>query len=1189
MSGELTDERIRRTSNSSRFFVEHRQIGWVLLVCTMLWGWFGYHSMPQRKDPRIPVRKCLVVTPWPGNSAEKVELLVTKRIEESVCQNADVSGVESISRPGLSLVYVDLDERVEDTQATLDDIKIKLDGVQGLPDGAGPVQYVKDFGDTVALMLTVASPRIERPELEARAVEIRAKLRDVRATRPPGPRASIVYCFPEGENVSMARQGFEKFRALAQQRAWIKDPVMAAGATYMLLDFTTHCSDEELSVAIDDFIKRFLKLAELHPDSWQPVLIHDPDKLVDELDKVAGDKYSYRQLDRFTEKIETALKSVKEATRVERHGVLEEQVTLAFSQERLAAYGIQVDGLEHALQARNISGAGGFQENNSGQGIRLNASGEFKSEREIGDVPVADAHNAPVYLRDLVSIVRAYEAPPRYLNYLTHRDATGKWWRGRAVTVSVQMRPGRKIGDFGAAVDEALGQIREQLPADLVILRTSDQPRRVQESVALFTRSLFEAVVLVVLVSWIGFWEWRSALLMALAIPITLAFTFGLMALLGLDLQQVSIASLIIALGLLVDDPVVAGDAVKRALGEGHPRGIAAWLGPTRLAHAILYATITNIVAYLPLLLLKGDMGRYLMSLPLVITASLVASRIVSMTFIPLLGYYLLRPTREPDMQELRVKGFTGIYYRSASWCVDHRWKVVTVSLVGLVVAGLAFTHLRTQFFPKDLQYVGFVDLFLPADQTLIATEQKAIACEALIRQTCAAQATDGQDKLLSLLTFEGGGSPRFWDTLDPEPSQLSYAQVIFQMSDKRQVDKLTGPLSQKLSEELVGARADVRQLETGTPVGYPIGVRIFGEDLAAVQRTAEEIKGELRTVPGASRVRDDWGEEILTLNMETRSDLANLVGITNADIARSTSVALNGLPVTYLREGDRRIPVVLKMRMGERVSLEDMKNLYVYSSQGNTKVRLQQVAQLSMESQLRTIRRRDFKRCLTVGCYPRDGVLPSEVFAVFEPRLKKIKEHLPVGVTVEVSGEQLEQEKGFADLMIVMATSVAAIFLALLFQFKNAIKPLVVFAAVPYGIVGAILALWVMGAPFGFMAFLGVASLIGVIVSHIIVLFDFIEERREEGESMRESLLDAGIARLRPVLVTVGATVIALFPLAHSGGPLWEPLCYTQIGGLTMATVVTLILVPVLYTIFVLDLKILHWEEDKGGEQHKE
>jgi multidrug efflux pump subunit AcrB len=287
---------------------------------------------------------------------------------------------------------------------------------------------------------------------------------------------------------------------------------------------------------------------------------------------------------------------------------------------------------------------------------------------------------------------------------------------------------------------------------------------------------------------------------------------------------------------------------------------------------------------------------------------------------------------------------------------------------------------------------------------------------------------------------------------------------------------------------------------------------------------------------------------------------------------------------VATLREADKQIPVVARLRMEERAQLGDIQNLYVYSSQGQQKVPLSLISSINYGLKTEKLQRRNQFRTITVSCFSAAGVLPSEVLNAAWPRLARLEKTLPPGYKMEVGGEQGEQVKGFRNMAIVMAISVTMIFLALVIQFRHAIKPFIVFAAIPYGMVGAVAALWIMGAPFGFMAFLGVASLVGVIVSHVIVLFDFIEERRAEGEALREALLDAGIMRLRPVLITVGATVIALFPLAAHGGPLWEPLCYAQIGGLTVATFITLLLVPVIYSIFVLDLKIVTWEESHKG-----
>lgn len=1186
--GTSDRETIETQRNTARYFVETRHVAWVLLALTVLWGVISYVSMPQRKDPEIAVRTAVALCTWPGASAERVEQLVTKKIEETMAQNAKVTKIESISRTGLSVVYVELDENLAgaETGKQFDDIKLKLDAITDMPEGVGKIDFVKDFGDTAALMLTVASPKASDVEVELRADAVAAAIRKARAEATAGDasRFTIVVGFPQSIPPEAIEGQAARFREFLESAGDVVDARPVVGVGFVGFDGASSLSDEALLGRIHTFVAERLHASEFHPDSWAPTVIRDPADARAKLAEAIGDKYTYRELDDFTDQIEKRIKTIPSVSKVDRVGLLPEQVYLYYSQERLASYGIQGATLSDVLSARNITVGGGRIET-SGKNITVDPSGEFKSEREIGDVAVTTSESgAPVYLRDLVDIVRGYENPPRFLNFYDWRDAAGVWHRTRAVTLAVQMRSGENISDFGKAIDEALGDVKTRLPEDLIMARTSDQPLQVTENIDLFMTSLYEAIVLVVLISLIGFWEWRSALLMAISIPITLLMTFGMMHALGVDLQQVSIATLIIALGLLVDDPVVAGDAMKRELATGQPSIVAAWLGPTKLAGAIMYATVTNIVAYLPFLLLTGTTREFIYSLPIVLTCSLVASRLVSMTFIPLLGYYLLRPKAEVAMAERRTRGFAAWYYRAGTWAIDHRWKVLAGSFVFLAFGGFVASQLKAQFFPKDLSYLSYVDVWLPEDAPLSATDEAARRAEAAIRNVAKEYGRehpgkDGQprDPLESLTTFVGGGGPRFWFSVSPEQRQLNYAQIIIQVQDKHDTSHLIGPLQEALSA-IPGARIDVRQLESGSAVGLPVAIRFSGDDMATLRGISERAQQILRDVPSASRVRDDWGDESFSVKLGTDADRANLAGVTNLDVAGASAAGLSGKRVTTLREGDRQIPVVAKLRMEERAGLDDIGNLYVYSASGSQKVPLRQVSSVDYQMQTEKLRRRNQFRTVTVSAMPVQGALASEVMSAARPQLEELARSLPPGYRMEIGGEEEDRVKGFVNLAVVLLISVVAIFLALVFQFKNAIKPLIVFAAVPYGMVGALIALWVMGTPFGFMAFLGIVSLVGVIVSHVIVLFDFIEEAHAEGEPLREALLDAGILRLRPVMITVGATVIALFPLAAHGGPLWEPMCYAQIGGLAVATFITLGLVPVIYSIFVLDLKAVRW-----------
>lgn len=1188
MSRAHDEKLVKDTHNTARYFTETRHVAWVLLVATMIWGAFSYVRMPKAKDPLVPVRIAVASCVWPGASAEKIEQLVTRKIEQKLAESSKVEKVESISRSSVAVVYVTLNEDVADRGKELDDLKGKLDSIRDLPAGAGPINFIKDFGDTAALMLTVTSPRVSGIELELRGRSLAQAIDGVR--KGAVDRATLVVAFPASVNAQpLRRTGEAVVRSFAAD--WPQsDPRVVEGPGFLGIDLVPGALDDDgLLASLMKVARERTRLSELHPDVWRAFVVRNTDETTARLATVAGERYSYRELDDFTDRIQRYLQTVSSVSKVTRSGVLPEAVYLDYSQERLAAYGIQQTALGELLAARNITVPGGILDIN-GKNVAIDPSGELGGEQELGDILVTtSATGAPLYLRDLVEVSRDYESPARYLNYLTARDADGAFRRARAITLAVQLRPGSQIAEFGRDVDKRLAEVGKLLPEDLILRRTSDQPLQVKENVELFMSSLYEAIALVVVVALIGFWEWRSALLLAITIPVTLAMTFGMMHALGIDVQQISIASLILALGLLVDDPVVAGDAIKRSLADGWKPVIAAWLGPTKLARAILFATITNIAAYLPLLALGGDVGRFIYSLPVVLALSLVASRIVSMTFIQLLGYYILRAPakREPTIEERRTRGFGRVYSSVVGWAIDHRLVVFAISALMLTGGLLSAKRLKTAFFPQDLSYLSYVDVWLPEDSPLTATRQKATEAEEAIQKAAAAWGKThldehgrASDPLESITTFVGGGGPRFWFSVSPELQQLNYAQLVVQLKNKHDTPLLVGPLQAALSK-IPGARLDVRQLENGKPVGIPIQVRIAGEDKDQLRALAERVKAVLRDIPTAERVRDDWGAEAFTVKLEVDPDRANLAGVTNLDVAQSSVVAMNGAKVSSLREGDRQIPIVTRLRADERARLGDLENLYVSAQRSTTKVPLRQVSRLTYSLKTEKIRRRNQFRTITVAAFPVSGVLPSEVIKAALPALEKLGASMPPGYELVVGGEAEEQKKGFGQLAVVLALSIFSIFLALVIQFKSAVKPLVVFAAIPYGVAGALLSLVVMRAPFGFMAFLGIVSLIGVIVSHVIVLFDFIEERHEEGAPLRDALIDAGILRLRPVLITVGATVLGLIPLALHGGPLWQPLCYAQIGGLTVATFLTLLLVPVIYTIFVRDLRWIRWEAD--------
>jgi len=1188
------------SKNMARFSVENPGITVVFLLFALILGAVGYKSMPQRKDPYVPVRQAAVQVPWPGNKPEQIEQLVTRKIEAVCGKNKYVKTLESTVQPGVSITFIELEETVKDASIQFDDIGIKLANAgPELPPGAGPIIFIKDFGDTAALMLTVASPPCSALEIEARAAPISRKIEKARSIRKkPGAAFSVVYCYPQSVNRQFMKEVAGRGVVYAKEKGIARDIKIIEGEGFIALDFISSLDENKLSAIVKDYSKNHLKIAEMNPDTWPPVLIKDPSTLNKILVDSAPDRYTYSELDDYTEIIADGLRTIPSATSVARKGVLGEALYLIYDQDRLAAYGVNPARLPQLIAAQNITGATGpfGMAQEQGEEIFFQTGGQFQSTKEVANLIIGESEGAPVYLRDLAAIEKSYKLPATYLNYLTWKNKEGAWSRGKAITLSVQMKPGEQIEKFGKDVDAKLKELALQVPDDLVIDRTSDQPRQVKENIDLFNTALIEAVILVVLVSLIGFWDWRSALLMALSIPITLMMTYGGMWALGVDLQQVSIASLIIALGLLVDNPVVAGDSIKVALSKGLPRRTAAWKGPTKLFKAIAFATLTNVAAYIPLATIPGDVGKFLVTLPIVIAVSLVASVITAQCFVPTIGMYLLKSRVEPSVKELRTKGFTGYYYRFANYCVHHRWYVVGVALILLVTGILFASRLPTQMFPYDLQYICTVDINLASNSALTLTNKKAQEAEKAvidIAQELGKEigAREGERKepvkvLKTICTFLGGGGPRFWFSIQPEMAKLSYAQLIIECNDKHYTDRLVERLIRELPERVSGVLIDVRKLQTGTSFKTPVEVYLSGPDTRwkTLLGISSKIENIYRNIPEAMAIRNDWGQPIETVNIEPIPEKARMVGITNSDIARSVALGLDGLPVGILLEGRRRIPIVARLLPQERAHLSDLANLYAYSASTGTKVPLREIVKGTLEMEPYYIKRRNFHHCIKPGCFPLPGEWASQVFNKAWPEIKEIE--LPPGYSLAIGGEKEKQNKNFPALGIAMMMSVMGIFLCLVIQFKSPLKPFIVFAAVPFGMLGALTALIITGMPFGFMAFLGIASLVGVIVSHIIVLFDYIEEMHAKGEPLMEAVIDAGLARLRPVLITVCATVFALFPLAIHGGPLWQPMCYAQIGGLSLATLVTLILVPTIYCIFVLDLKLVKWEEKKEPEQ---
>jgi multidrug efflux pump len=812
-----------------------------------------------------------------------------------------------------------------------------------------------------------------------------------------------------------------------------------------------------------------------------------------------------------------------------------------------------------------------------GHNFPVQLSGEYKTEDDmLGTVVGMGRGGSPVYLRDAFEVRRMYESPiPYQVDVLGRtKGENGPLDTRRAVMVAVEMRDGKIIHHFNEDVMKVVDEMKTRLPEGLEFRVLSDQPTAVEHRIHHFVRCFIEAVVIVIIVG-LFLMDWRSALVLATAVPLTVAMTLIGMQLLHIPLQQISIASLIIALGMLVDVPVVASDGINRELHRGESRLRAAWLGPLHLRHPMVFGTLINIFAFLPLLLLSGDKGEFMKSLPIVIMISLLAALLVSVTFTPLISYYVLRGQKGFD-EGGEVRSFFLFRYvdKALLAVLPHYRSALEKSLKRpLLVLGIGYSVLATscllvpflgnQFFPPAERNQLLVDIELPSSDSLTSMRATVNQAVALIK---------GHEEVLSAAVFSGGTAPRFYYNVEPKEPANYLAQILI---NTRHADDVTGlliKLRRELDKSVPGARCVVKQLEQGPPVAEPIQIRVSGENLDKLRLLADQAAAELRAA-GGYHVFDDLGLRMPNIQVDIDQDRANSLGLNNQQIGQVAQASFTGLKVTELREGDRLIPVLIRGRIEDRSEAEKIRGLYVQTPDGKS-VPFESFSTLKVQPEFVTIPHYNQLRTVTVKAYAPFGVLPSQILERARPSLAKI--HLEAGYEMKFAGEDKELRENKAEMGTVMKISLALIALTMVLQFSSVIKSLVVMLTVPLGLIGAVLGLFVTHSPLGFMALLAMVSLAGIMVSHIIVLSDYIEEARAKGLPLEEALVQAGLARLRPVLVTVFATVGGLIPLFLTGGALWHPLTAVHIVGLLLATVLTLVMLPTLYYVFCAKLKFI-------------
>lgn len=867
------------------------------------------------------------------------------------------------------------------------------------------------------------------------------------------------------------------------------------------------------------------------------------------------DQPDYARMRDYIRKLEDALKTIKAVSKIKRIGEQKEQIVIAFNNAKLDQFGISFPKVMQVLQSQNAVGPAGDVKTPNAR-IPLYSRGYYKTEAEIADQIIGYARTGEtVRLKDVARIERQYQDP-------TSRVMVN----GRnTMLLAVQMREGNNIVEFGKTVDEKMKESVKLLPAGVKFTTIVNQSKIVDRNVSQFLREFVMAIAAVIVVIMLLL-PFRVAAVAAMAIPMTVAVTFALMRAIGIELHQVSLASLIVVLGMVVDDAVVVADNYVELLDGGVDRQTAAWKSATELVVPILTATLTIIAAFLPLVTLTGMVQEFIIALPLTVTIALASSFIVAMLLTPILCFTFIRKglhgssTEESGIREktsllsLMQRG----YDKTIIWCMSHSGLTVIVCLSTAILAVLLYQIVPQKFFPAAERNQFVVDLWMPTGTKLAKTEQSVRKIQDLI----------GKDKRVSsCAAFIGSGVPRFYYNFMPEPPVENFAQILVNTNTDKDAQQLYLELNDMARREVPEGNIQARLMQQGKPSTTSVEVRIIGDDIAVLKSIGNQIRDILQETRKAAFVRTDFKEDYYGIAVRLKEN-AERLGFTTASIAGSIYGGFTGTPVSTLYEGDTPVDIVLRLEERHRRNFDDLQDIYLTSPVTGAAVPLRQIAALEPEWHTGRIIHRNGLRTLTVQCEPVEGALASQIMKIIKPSVSGLA--LPEGYKIEYGGEYENQRETFAEMSLALGISLLLIFLVLLFQFRNLKETTIVMLTIPLSAFGALLGLLITRNPFGFTAFVGLISLSGLVVRNAIILLDHANELVERGASIQTAALEAGKRRLRPIFLTASAAAVGVIPMIVSGSPMWSPLASVIAVGIMLAMVISLLLVPVLYSLII-------------------
>ena len=853
-----------------------------------------------------------------------------------------------------------------------------------------------------------------------------------------------------------------------------------------------------------------------------------------------ADGFSPRELRDYVEDVRSKLLHVPDVSKIEILGAQDERIFVEFSTQELANLGLNRAAVVAALQAQNVVQPAGLIQTGD-EILSVRVSGSFGSEQDILATNLA-VGGRMVRLGDIATVRRGFADPPQPMFRVNGEPAIG---------LAIAMRDGGDILALGANVKKAMDAATADLPLGIQPHLVADQAVTVKTAIAEFMRSLVEAVAIILAVSFIALGV-RAGLVVALAIPLTLVIVFAVMLIVHIDMQRISLGALIIALALLVDDAMTTIDATLTRLKAGDTKVEAASFAYRTYAFAMLAGTLVTIAGFIPVGFAASSAGEYTFSLFAVVAIALIASWFVAVIFAPVLGAAILKAPAPSGSTE---PGFVFRTYRSLlTFAIRMRWLTIAATAALFVVAFLALPLIPSQFFPSSDRPELLVDLTLPQNASIYASESLADRFDAMLK---------GDKDVERWSTYIGRGAIRFYLPLNVQLPNSFFSQAVIVAKDVPARERLKVKLEKALANDFPSAIARVYPLELGPPVGWPIQYRVSGPQISQVREIASKLGGVVSANPNAVNMSFDWMEPTRQVRIVINQDEARLLGLSSQSIAAALNTVLTGSPITQVRDGIYLVDVVLRANDEQRTSLDSLRSLQISIPGGRT-VPLSQFATFDYGQDYSLVWRRDRTPTLTVQADVSPGVLPETVVTGLAPEIEALAKTLPPGYRIDVGGTAEESAKSQASVIAMVPIMLLAMLTVLMFELRSFQRLFLVLTVAPLGLIGVVAALLLSNRPLGFVAILGILALIGMITKNAVILIGQIESERAAGKDVWTSAVDAASARFRPILLTAVSTVLGLIPIAPT--VFWGPMAFSIMGGLLVATVLTLVFLPTLY-----------------------